>query len=57
MLNIYNCEIVGKSIAIRKEWQNQAQFQLETESWSQVVATDQIDHLLSVTSDPPTKST
>ena len=40
---------------------NRAQFRLETESWKvlkrQVVATDRTDDLLSVTSDPPTKST
>ena len=40
---------------------NRAQFRLETESWKvlkrQVVATDGTDDLLSVTSDPPTKST
>ena len=40
---------------------NRAQFRLETESWNvlkrQVVATDRTDDLLSVTSDPPTKST
>ena len=40
---------------------NRAQFRLETESWKvlkrQVVATDRKDNLLSVTSDPPTKST
>jgi hypothetical protein len=38
-----------------------AQFHLETESWKvlkcQVVATDRTEDLLSVTSDPPTKST
>jgi hypothetical protein len=38
-----------------------AQFRLETASWKvlkrQVVATDGTDDLLSVTSDPPTKST
>jgi hypothetical protein len=40
---------------------NRAQFRLETASWKvlkrQVVATDRTDDLLSVTSDPPTKST
>jgi hypothetical protein len=40
---------------------NRAQFRLETESWRalkrQVVATDRTDDLLSVSSDPPTKST
>jgi hypothetical protein len=40
---------------------NRAQFRLETESWKvlkrQVVATDRRDDFLSITSDPPTKST
>ena len=40
---------------------NRAQFRLKTESWKvlkrQVVATDRTDDLLSVTSDPTTKST
>ena len=59
---------VGNSIAIRKERNGKtkflgkrAHFRLETESWKvlkrQVVATARTDDFLSITSDPPTKST
>ena len=70
MWTFYNCESVGNSIAIRKESKckcktkflgKRAHFRLETESWKvlkrQVVPTDRTDDFLSITSDPPTKST
>ena len=66
MWTIYNCESVGHSIAIRKEWQNQISWQTGTfpfGDWGleslkrQVAATDRTDDFLSITSYQPTKST
>ena len=68
MWTIYNCESVENSIAIRKEWQNQISWQPGTIPFGDGVLesfltsgdnnrTNRADDLLSVTSDPPTKST
>ena len=68
MWTIYNCESIGNSIATRKEWQNQNSRQPGSIPFGDIVlesfktsggrtATDRTDNLLSITSDPPTKST